>query len=76
MIGVGGATVGAFAYKYGKAGKKMGEKLRFTSKSNNKMDNKTNDKHSQTNSENFNQHHDNTPFDELSNYTKKWQEII
>jgi hypothetical protein len=64
MIGVGGITTAAFGYKYGN---KILPRRR-NGVVNPVKDNGSN-KHSQTNSDNFNQHHDNAPFNELYNYT-------
>ena len=79
MIGVGGAAVGAFGYKYGKPiGKPVLDlaergikKLRGKSSVNtfDGIPQNGSNKHSQTNSDNFNQHHDNATFNELYNYT-------
>ena len=66
MIGVGGATVGVGAYKLAKM-----TPLLNKSKQSKRV---SNDKHNNANGNNFQKPHDNTPFDELSNYTKKWQE--
>ena len=65
MIGVGGITTVAFAYKHGKP---VGKALRLR-RSKESVVNNGNNKHNQTNSDNFNQHHGNTPFNELYNYT-------
>ena len=74
MVGTSGAiigtAVGAGAYKLAK----MTPLLNKSKQSKRVSNDKHNNANSHANGDRFQEPHDNTPFDELSNYTKKWQE--
>jgi hypothetical protein len=73
MVGTGGAiigtAVGAGAYKVMKSVGLNRRKKSVVDKSNNA----NNNANSHANGNRFQEPHDNAPFDELSNYTEKWQ---